>query len=279
MTMDYPDGFKELVNAVKKEPVPVASGREIWEKFCRVVFIGKDRSDAEISFLMAMLKKYIDYDYVMATDGEDWESAVRAFLKERLGKIRDDSAEAAVSGVLRDLFYITASIKGGARFFRKKGIFENLATLASGKEKTKELIDEIAEDGDVAGIKYTKAILWLQYCGFAKDFAPPAKHLKTFVNSDVGPYYRYYEDDEYFMKKAEEMASDFPDTSLADVYRAVYLYRTFKSAMPRGSKFTPRKLLEFMKKKKVSVSKMFSMLSDSEGREELAKKMAVFMGY
>ena len=275
--MEYPTGFKELVAAVKKDPVPVASGREIWEKFCRVVFIGKDRSDAEISFVMGMLKKYIDYDYVLAMDGEDWESAVHLFLKERLGKIRDDNAEAAVSGVLRDLFYITASIKGGARFFKKKGVFENLATLASTKEKTKELINEIAEDGDVAGIKYTKAILWMQYCGLAKDFAPATKQLKTFMNSDVGPYYQFYEDDDYFTKRAEEMSADFPDISLSDVYRAIYLYRTFKSAMPRGSKFTPKKLLDFMKKKKLSVTKVFSKLSDVEGREELAEKMSDFM--
>ena len=128
-------------------------------------------------------------------------------------------------------------------------------------------------------MSYEKTIIWLQSTGRAKDFAPPTRHLKSFLNSDVGPYYSYYEDDAYFMNKAKEMAKDFPKASLMDVYRAIFFYSTFKSIFPRGNKFTPKKLLNFMKKKKITPRKLSEMLSDMEEREEVTGQILEFMGY
>jgi len=277
--MGYPEGFKELVAVVSKEKVPVAKGKDIWDKFCRAAFIGKGRSDAEISFLMKILKNQLDYDYILKTVGEDWRNEIEKSLKERLSRIQDEEIQVLFQTLLKDLFYLTATLKGGARFFERKKISDEIDNLTKTKELTSELIEEIVEDKDFSGMRYAKTIIWLQSTGRAKDFAPPTRHLKSFLNSDVGPYYSYYEDDAYFMNKAKEMAKDFPKASLMDVYRAIFFYRTFKSIFPRGSKFTPRKLLDFMKKKKVTIKKLSEMLSDMEEKEEVTGQILEFMGY
>ena len=277
--MGYPEGFKELVAVVSKEKVPVAKGKDIWDKFCRAAFIGKGRSDAEISFLMKILKNQLDYDYILKTVGEDWRNEIEKSLKERLSRIQDEEIQVLFQTLLKDLFYLTATLKGGARFFERKKIFDEIDNLTKTKELTSELIEEIVEDKVFSGMRYAKTIIWLQSTGRAKDFAPPTRHLKSFLNSDVGPYYSYYEDDAYFMNKAKEMAKDFPKASLMDVYRAIFFYRTFKSIFPRGSKFTPRKLLDFMKKKKVTIKKLSEMLSDMEEKEEVTGQILEFMGY
>ncbi|MFC2142792.1 hypothetical protein ACFLQN_00135 [Candidatus Aenigmatarchaeota archaeon] len=274
--MEYPDGFKELVNLVKKTPVPVVKGKAIWDKFCMVVLIGKGCSEAELIFLTNMLKKYIDYDYVSNTDSEDWEEEVKKFLSERLSRITDEDTQAIISDLLKKIFFVMASLRGGARFFKKKNLFKDIDKLTKTKEKTWELIEEIAEDKDVTGIKYAKAILWLHYTGRAKDFAPPTRHLKGFLNNDVGPYHEYYDDDMFFMDKAEEMDKDF-SACLMDVYRAIYFYRTLKSALPRRSGLVPKKLIKFLKKKKTSIKILSNILSDMEKRERFVKDLYEFL--
>lgn len=277
--MEYPEGFKELVNLVKKEKVPLIKGKEIWEKFCRVAFIGKGRSDAEITFLVKILKKYLDYDYVLKTYGEDWEKEVEKFLKRRLKRIRDEDIQIVISSLFKDLFYLTATLKGAARFFEKKKLFDEIDNLTKNMEKTDEIIKEIVEDKDFSGVRYAKAILWLQTTGRARDFAPPTRQLKSFLNNDIGPYYKYYEDDAYFMNRAKELTNDFPETSLMDIYRAIFFYRTLKSFFPRGARFKPKKLIEFMKKKKLSIRKLSEMLADMDEREKIAEQLLKFSGY
>jgi len=276
--MEYPEGFKELVALAKKSPVPVVNGRGIWDSYCRVAMIGKNLSDAEIIFMARLLRKYLDYGYVIKTDGEAWHDAVKKFLNDRLPRIKDENIQLAISGLLKGLFYLTATIKGGARFFEKKKIFTELDELTKTGGKTRDLVEELVEDEDVSGIRYAKAILWLHYTGRARDLAPPTRQLKGFINSDIGPYYQFYDDDEYFMDKAEEMEGDF-SACLMDIYRAIFFYRTFKSILPRGSKFKPKKLMEFMKKKKLSINKLQDMLSDIDERESLFEGFCKFMGY
>lgn len=277
-SLEYPEGFQDLVGMVAKDPLPTLKGKEIWHAFCRSALIGKGRSDAEIHFLMNMLKQYLDYDYVLKTEGEEWEKNVKTFLGERLQRIKDENIQLAVAELLKGLFYTTATLKGGARMFKKRSLFETIDSLTETKEKTRKFIEEIVEDGDVSGMRYTKVILWLQYSGRAKEFAPPTRHLKSFINSDMGPYYSYYEDDDYFMKKADVMTADF-SASLLDIYRAIFFYRTLKALLPRGSKLTPKKIVNFLKKSKISVNRLSTMLSDMEQREGLSEKLFRFMGY
>jgi hypothetical protein len=274
--MDYPEGFKDLVSAVHKSPL--APKKDLWEEFCRVVLIGKGRSDAEITFLLQIMKKQLDYEHILKTEGEDLEEELKKFLEERISRTKDDTIYEIFSDMLKNSFYLTASLKGGARLFERKKLPADLDKITKTKEDTKELINEIADDGDVTGIKYTKVILWLQAVGKAEDIAPPTRQLKSFLNTDIGPYYSYYEDDEYFMNRAEEMTKDFKVT-LVEIYRAIYLYKTFKTVLPRGSKFTPKKLMSFMKKKKFTVKKLFASLSDMDKRDKVAKELYKFMGY
>ncbi|MBI4896120.1 MAG: hypothetical protein HY832_01070 [Candidatus Aenigmarchaeota archaeon] len=277
--MNYPDGFDELVRLVHKSPLPFVMGNELWNKFCRVVFIGKDRSDAEISFLLVMLKPYLDYDKLLKTDGEEWQEHVKTFIRDRMLRIQDVEIRQLLADLLKDLFSITASLKGGARFFEKNKIAATIDERTSTKEKTFVFVESLVNDADVSGIRYAKAILWLQSTGRAKDLAPPTWQLKSFLNSDIGPYYQFYEDDQYFMKRAEEMTADFKHIPLVDIYRSIFFYRMLKAPLPRGSKFTPKKLIMFLKKQKLTIAKLASTLADLEEKELLFEKLLTFLGY
>jgi hypothetical protein len=268
--MEYPDGFAELVKMASKSPLKQAKSKEIWEKFCDSALIGKDRGAPQIEFLKNFLKEQLDYDFVKKSNEFSWHEHAQEFLKERIEKIRDEESRQIISGVLRDLTYIVSTIKQGADFFEKRNLLKDPKAI-DGKEQ--EIINAIVKEREITGMGFVKTILWLQNCGFAKDMAPPTKHLKAFLNNDVGPYYQYYEDDDYFMKRAQEMAKDFRKASLSDIYRAVFFFRIFKSAMPRGSKFTPKKLLSFLKKKKISLDKLQEMLKDRDKMDQLMEEL------
>ncbi len=266
--MQLPDGFEQLLALVKKSPVAKATGNEIWQQFVRAIMIGKNRYDAEISFLMGMLKSKLEYNYVLRTSGEDWREDVNKFLSERSQRIQDEDMLLIVSEFQKDLFYFSASIKGGARFFKAKNLPEVIDELTSTKEKTWELIKDLVGNKDVSGVRYAKAILWLHYTGRGQDFAPPTVQLKGFINNDIGPYYQFYEDDDYFMKRVQEMGKAIKAT-LMDIYQTIFLYRTFKHMAGRGRKMTPKKVVDIMKRRKLTVARVFEMLSDIEERAKL----------
>lgn len=277
--MEYPEGFELLVKLAKKSPSEKVEGKEIWNKFCKIVLMGKDRTEMEISFAANLLRKYLDYDYVKVKSEFGWHDDVEKFLIERLEKIRDEDSKRLISGLLRDLTYIASSIKEGMNFFEKRNLIEKIDELTKTREGTENLIKSIVEDGEIPGLGYTKTILWLQSTGRAKDFAPPTRHLKAFLNNDVGPYYQYYEDDAYFMKRAMDMKKDFPNTELVYIYNAIFLYRVFKSATPRGSKFSPKHLVKFMKNKKMSFEALRRSISNSEKRDAIIEEVCGSTGH
>ncbi len=283
--MEAPDGFIELVKAVMKEPVPCAKGSEIWEKFVRVIFISGTRSDPEISFLIAMLKntRLLDLDYINSVNGEKWRDEISAFLRERLSRISDDDSKEIINSVINELFRLSASVKGSARFFRDRKIIEKIDALTATKDSTKNLIEEIVNSEDVSGVRYTKVIMWLHTIGRGKDFAPPSRYTKDFINKDIGPYYQFYDDDTYFMNKMCEITSELniKNASVMDVSRAAFFYRALKSMLPQRSKqsklFTPRLLLKFMKSSKLTFASISEMLSDSDRKYKLMEKLNNFI--
>ena len=268
--MAYPEGFGDLVSMAAKLKQKPASGKEIWDRFCDTALMGKDRYEPEIRLLRAMLSGFLEYDFVKKSTEFGWHDKVEEFLKQRMEKIRDEQSREAISGAIRDLPYIASSLKAGSNFFESKKMLADIASLTKTPEQTEALIKEITE---LPGFGFSKAIMWLHSIGRAADFAPPTRYMKTFLNSDVGPYYQYYDDDDYFMKKFAEIAKDFPKTSPASVYKAVYFYRAFKSSMPRGSKFTPKKLIAFLKRKKMGLEKLQEALSGHDTREAILQEM------
>lgn len=267
--MEYPEGFAELVKMASKIKAKPAAGNAIWEKFCDILLIGKDRSEPDMDFVRVLLKDFLDYEFVKKTTEFGWHDKVEEFLKQRREKIRDEESKEVITGMIRDLPFIASSVKAGSRFFEEKKIISDVESLTKTSEKTESLIKELVEQ---PGFGYSKAIMWLHSIGRGEDFAPPTRHLKSFINSDVGPYYQYYEDDEYFMKQAREMAKDFPKASMVHIYKAVYFFRTFKSVMPRGSKYTPKKLITFLKKKKLTLEKVQEMLGDWDTRNSILEE-------
>ena len=232
--MTMPKGFADLVKLTMKEQTPKPKNtEEIWERFLKIVFMGGKRSEPEINFIINMLKtqKLLDMEYVLRTDGEDWREAVGNILNERINRIKDEEIAAMLKDFQKELFRISASIKGGARFFAKNNIRpEILEKLLDNKQRTWEFIEELAKDEDVSNIKYTKIIIWLHSMGYGEDFCPPSYQTKSFMNEIYG-YYQFYEDDKYFMQKAEEFAEDYGLTlvtnfCIMDAYKEIAKLKT-----------------------------------------------------
>ncbi len=278
--MSVPNGFDDLVAlAAKERPEKPKTLKEIWDKFLFVVFMGGKRSEPEIQFIINMLraKKLIEFNYVLATDGDDWREAVEALLNERLKKMQDEELKIVLAEFQKELFRISASIKGGARFL-KSMTTDGLAAKLSAKEKTWEFIEELANNQDVSNIKYTKVIVWLHSIGFGYDFCPPSWQTKKFINTETGnPYYNFYEDDKYFMKKAEEFTEEVrkkvKGATARDISVAIYYYMTLKNSLPPRSpvkkKCTPAVIVKFLKKKKLKLKDLSAALADFEDREKV----------
>lgn len=277
--MEYPLGFEELVERVKEVKVNKLKGKDIWYKYCKIALIGKGRYDAETSFLLNMLKDFFEFESVLDKTGEEWRDGLRDFLEGRLEKIRDQDIQEFISDLLDNLFGFSATVRGGARFFEKKDLFDKIDDLTKNKEKSWELVEDIVEDKDVPGISYAKAILWLHSIGRGVNLAPPTAQLKKFLNNDIGPYHQYYRDDEHFMNRAEEINEDFEDTEMIYIYRAIHFYKTLKIFLPRGCGFDPEDLLGFLDDQDMNIEDLEEKINDINKQEELKSKLYSFMGY
>ena len=280
-------GFNDLVKvAMKIQPDRPKGMKEIWDKFLYIVFMGGKRSEPEINLVIRILKTVTDIDYVTKTGGEDWREAAGKIIDERLSRIKDEDMLAMLRELKNEIFRISASIKGSERFFRKNEITpEKLDNILKTKEEAWEFIENLANDEDVSNIKYTKIIIWLHSIGYAYDFCPPGWQTKKFVNDQIGPYYPYYEDDKYFMKKAGEFADgikmDVKGATTRDVSMAIFYYITLKNMLPPRSPekkaFDASMLIKFLKQKKLTLSKISELLADFDGREKLMKSVRMFV--
>lgn len=280
------NGFEDLVKLTMKErPEKPKSTKDIWNKFLYIIFMGGKRSEPEINLLLGMMKPLTDIDYVSKVSGESWREAASKIIDERLSRIKDEDILIMLRELKSELFRISASIKGGERFFRKNLISpEKLDELLSTKEKTWEFINGLAEDEDVPNVKYTKIIIWLHSLGYAQDFCPPGWQTKKFVN-EIGPYYPYYEDDRYFMKKSEEFAEDVKKTvkgaTTRDVAMGIFYYIALKNMLPPRSPekkaFNAAVLIKFLKTKKLTLAKISEKLADFDGRDKLAESLGGFV--
>ncbi|MBI2971844.1 MAG: hypothetical protein HYY37_05485 [Candidatus Aenigmarchaeota archaeon] len=272
-----PKGFDGLVKLAMKERPPKAQSIEaLWDAFLDVLFMGGRRSEGDIRLLVNMLRgrKLLDLQLLLKTPGEDWREAVEALVNERLQRIQDEETRAMLRSFKAEIFRITASVKGSARFFRSlpPAVFEQL----DDKEQTQQFIESLVSNEDVPNVRYTKVILWLHAIGYAEDFCPPSWQVKKFVN-EVGPYYQFYEDDKYFMEKAQDAAADVrkrvKGATARDVSVAIYCYMTLKTALPPRSaskkKCTPAAVVAFLRKRKLSIKILSEQLADEEQRDAL----------
>ncbi len=277
-------GFADLVKlAMKERPKKPKNVEDIWDKFLSVALMGNKRSESDIRFLRTMLKTQLEYDYVRKTDGDDWRDAVEEVLKTRMSRIKDDDTLTMLSNLKAEIFRISASLKGAARFFEKNEMSNKfLEETLSTREKSMEFIENLVEDQDVPNIRYTKIIIWLHSLGFAFDFAPPTWQTKKFVNEEF-EYYRFYDDDKYFMTKVEEYADKIKvkGKTVRDVAVAIFYYITLKSMLPPRSqekkKFSPAIMIKFLKSKKLALEKLSDLLADDEEREKFMEDQYNFV--
>ncbi|MBI2173503.1 MAG: hypothetical protein HYT73_04860 [Candidatus Aenigmarchaeota archaeon] len=278
------EGFESLLAMVQKEmPLKKAgSAGDMWKKFLRIVFLGGGRGDAEIDYIIGLLKNETELDFVLKTRGEQWQEAATERLDKAAAKEKDERKSYAINSLKKELFRITASIKGSARYFeRTKMSPETLEKLCKDRESTWEFIEELNDDEDVTNVRFTKVVLWLHSVGFAKDFCPPSRQIKDFVNKDLEFRYQFYDDDKFFMEKVREFAGKFPKASVYDVSKAIFFFRTLKNMLePRSMeyrKFSPKAMLDFMKKNKFSLADIGEILSDFDMRESLPEQLHKFL--
>ena len=285
--MGVSKGFYDLVAlAMKERPEHPKTREELWEKLLSVIFMGGKRSEPDIQFIIKLLrsKNLVQFDQVLAIKGEDWRDKVEELLNERTPRIQDADSKAVLKEFQKEIFRISYSIKGSARFLN--GITPgSLAKDLDTKEKTWKFIEDLANNEDVSNIKYTKIILWLHSIGYGYDFCPPSWHMKKFINNEIGPYYQFYEDDKYFMMKGEEFAEEVKKTvkytTCRDVSVAIYYYMSLKNLMPQRSavkkKCTPSAIVQFLKKKKIGLKELSAALADSESREDMIESFYEFL--
>ncbi len=279
--VNLPEGFEELVKLVVKEQpiIAVKNDNELWEKWLRIVFMGGRRSDAEVSYLIDQMKAITTLDHVNDKKGEELQVEMNRIIQQSLDKEKDEYLQEMLKELQNDIFRIMASIKGSARYFAKNKVsIKWLNERTKDKDGTWELIEELVENEDVSNIKWTKVILWMHSVGKGEDFIPPTRQVKDFVNKDIGPYYRYYEDDKYFMKKGQELTEELKkkikDLTARDVSKAIFYYRSMKGMFGGNPKFfTPKFLLLFMKKYKLTLDKMAGMMADLKKKEKLFKML------
>ncbi len=278
-------GFEDLVKlSMAERPEKPKTTADIWEKFLYIAFMGGKRSEPEIRMLLSVTKPVTGIKYVGKTGGEEWREAASRIIDERLGRIKDEDILVMLRELKTELFRISASIKGMERFFRKNSISPEKLDELDTKEKMWEFIDNLANDEDVSNVRYTKIIIWLHSLGYAGDFCPPSWQTKSFVN-EICPYYPYFEDEKYFMKKAEEFAGEIKKkvkgATARDVAAAIFYYITFKSALPPRSPekkaFSAAMLIKFLKGKRLTLAKVSEMLGEFDGREKLAESLGAFV--
>lgn len=280
-------GFDDLVKlAMKGRPSQPKTKEELWDKFLSVIFMGGKRSEPEINFIINLLRgrNLVQLGHVLAIKGEDWRDSIEELIRERTPRIQDAEIKAMLKEFQKDIFRISYSIKGSARFF-KDMTPENIASRLSTKEKTWEFIEDLANNEDVSNIKYTKIIIWLHSIGYGYDFCPPSWHMKKFINTEIGPYYQFYEDDKYFMKKGEEFAEEvkkrLKGATARDISAAIYCYMSLKNMMPQRShvkkKCTPATVVRFLKKKRLTLKDLSLELGDFDGREKLLEALYEFL--
>lgn len=283
--MEYekmPDGFPALVKLVMKEQ-PLKSfapktEKEIWQKFLRIVFLGGSRSDAEINYLLDLFGQALDLNYVLKTRGEPLEAELSKMISAKMKTEKSEQLQYILDNLNNELFRIVASMKGAARYFEKTGMSPAvLNDKTEDKEKTWDFINELVEDEDVTNVKFTKVILWLHSVGKAQDFCPPSRQIKDFSNKDIGPYYRFYEDDKYFMQRiqefSEEIRKSVPKATVYDISKAIFYYRVCKNMLSNQKGFQPSSLMRFLKKQKLDLKKLSAALGDVKKRAALEKKL------
>ncbi|MBI4894924.1 MAG: hypothetical protein HY831_00375 [Candidatus Aenigmarchaeota archaeon] len=278
--MDIPVGFEDVVKWTVKEPVEKINGQNIWDKFVQVALIGGGRSEADTNVLLGYFKKdgLLKLEKVNKLTGDDLSKEIEKILKKKMEKMEEED-KVFINNLLKELFRITASIKGLGRFFDRRKVIQDIDKLTKDDATTAEFIDEIAEDEDVSNVRQTKVIIWLHSIGRGKSAIPATRQIKSFVNNEIGPYYQYYEDDKYFIKKTEELVDEMKkknkDLSAYDVTRAIFFFIALKSMVPRGlgKSFTCVKFMDFTKKNKLTPKKVSEALGDVEKRYDLSEKV------
>ena len=265
--MEYPKGFKQLVNLASK--IKVKKSKDLWENYCKIIFMGKGISSAESNIIFNTLKKELDFEYISKINGEKLENKIREIMTLKRDELKTYKPRMIITNFLDRLFFNIASLKGGARFFKKKRLNEKINELSKTHKNIDKLIEDIIKDDDVPGIGYTKSIMWLHNCGYATHTVAPTFHLKKFMNNFIGPYYKYNEDDKYFMEWAQEMKKDFKGIEMIYIAKAIFLFMTAKMYAPRGSKLYPEDFLKHIKKNKLTLKKVDEGLSDIRKKDKI----------
>ncbi len=275
--MDIPAGFEEVVKWTTKESAEKLNGQNIWDKFIQVALIGGGRSEADINVLIGYFKKdgLLKLEKVNKLSGDDLSKEIENILKKKMEKMEEED-KVFINNLLKELFRITASIKGLGRFFERKKVIQDIDKLTKDDKITEEFIEEVADDEDVSNVRRTKVILWLHGIGRGKSAIPATRQIKSFVNGEIGPYYQYYEDDKYFIKKAEELLQEMQkktkNLTAYDVSKSIFYFISLKSMVPRGlgKSFTCARFMDFVKKNKLTPKKLAESLADVEKRYDLA---------
>jgi len=199
-----PDGLIDLIKKVMNEdPLKrnqsLLNKSDLWRDFTWGIFLDENRINAEVSYIKNTLWNagLLDKNWILNHTQQEWENKAKKFISNNI-KSLSGRKQGTLNGLLSDLSTPAQSLKESAHFFKDKNVSPKFL-----KSKT---VDRTAIDNFLNQMTYqpassyitgrtnpdkifniglVKAILWLQTYGLTKDYCPPSRQIKDFVDYDI----------------------------------------------------------------------------------------------
>lgn len=201
-----PDGFIELVEKVMKEdPLGQCSSKSmniesLWKDFTWGIFLDNNRNNAEVTYIRDVLwdEELLNRSWILEHTLQEWEDKTKNSISNCV-KNKDGRKKGALNGLLSDLSSPAQSLKESAVFFKYRNVSPQLIMNLTAKENSIDCFlkqmtyqptssyvsPRMINPDKIHNIAITKALLWLQNYGMTKDYCPPSRQIKDFVDFDI----------------------------------------------------------------------------------------------
>lgn len=288
-----PDGFPELVSLVLEDwdwDDLVTENSEIWEALLYPVFLGATVRSAQANYVKEVLADLLEFEAVQTIRSDPvWSEKALKVLNRQLRSIKGTPGAGFKRAILQIAFQqvkrldLSRTIGDALNFFSDHNInVAKIANLQKDYGGTLNLTDLAARE--IHNVRYVKSVLWLYGCGIAEDIVPPNAHVTRFLHECGYPGFGWSRDlptdwqvftpaCRYMREVANQVSLELGvSITPKQAQTAVWYLQACRGLLPTGykSKFTPLKLVEFLRTQKWSMQDLSIRLDDVEQLEDLA---------
>lgn len=297
-----PDGFIDLVEKIREEnpleqhSLKNKSMEKLWEDFTWVIFLDNNRNIAEVTYINKVLwdEGLLDRKWILNNSQQDWVDKTKTFISKYV-KRQNGRKKGALNGLLSDLSMPAQSLKQSAIFFKDKDVSPKfLRTVTVDKNSIDKFLGEMSfQPNPLTGrinpykinkIGITKALLWLQIYGLTKDYCPPSRQIKDFVESWMKKDSSLIHNDfQYILYMRDfnknEVKPIILESTTRDAGLAVWYWKSTQNLLKGKVKkqLTPKKLLMYLDLEKLSLDKLDGTLSNIDKIDDLANDIKEFL--